>query len=67
MKRDKSFVDSNGQLSSEVIRDEGQFMIEQNLQTKIGGVRNRVLVSPNQGDKHGGYPEGCKFESQYDS
>lgn len=40
-------------------------MHSQNMQTRIGGVRNHLLVSPSLGNQFGGDLQYCNFEDCY--
>ena len=37
------------------------------MQTRLGGISNKIFVSPGRGDNFGGNTDGCRFEEQYDS
>ncbi len=43
-------------------------MVSQTQQTRLGGLGNKLLISPKQGGIYGGEPENCAFDDyQYDS
>ena len=37
------------------------------MQTRIGGVKNRLMVSPSQGGFYGGDLQNCNFDDCYSS
>jgi hypothetical protein len=50
--------------SSVMLNGERRGMINEEMQTNIGGTSNKIIVSPAVGGPYGGTVEGCRFDQE---